>query len=368
MTLRPLLPRGECQARLQLVFPRTTFDPVLANPLAGAAVAAMIYIDAIIEDTVPFVDSNVCARPTTCLWMSDAAFRCADQLQRIAWRKAALGGKKAVANLLRSWGLSHDAWYGDNSRETLRDETFAEWLRYGAVRANPSVTTTSGRPRWALTASFADLFNPALQGEDLAAAVEGWQAGHLQPGDLVRIRAAGDRERRAHSVPVRLPTGEVRNLAPGDASLIIKAVVEQWMRARLADPVVLTISEPGEKLYVADQATLASLGLAIDTSTLLPDALLVDIGPRPAEFWIVEAVATDGPIDDGRKKELLDWATDQKIPETSCRFLTAFLSRNHHAARRRLKDLATGTFAFYADEPARELSWYELESPIGPSW
>jgi hypothetical protein len=323
----------------------------------------MIYINAVIEDTVRFTDSNVCARPTTCLWMSDEAFSCDDPLQRIAWRKAALTGKKAVARLLGSWGLSHDPWYGDNSRETLRDETFAGWLRHGAVRADPSVTTTSGRPRWALTASFADLFDPALLGDDLAAAVEAWQASHMQPGDLVRIRAAGDRERRVHSVPVRLPSGEVRSLAPGDASLIIKAVVEQWMPARLTDPIVLTISEPGEKLYVADQATLTSLGLTIDTSTLLPDALLVDIGPRPADFWIVEAVATDGPVDDVRKKQLLDWAAEQRIPEESCRFLTAFVSRNHAAARRRLKDLATGTFAFYADEPNRELSWYELDPP-----
>ena len=37
-----------------------------------------------------------------------------------------------------------------------------------------------------------------------------------------------------------------------------------------------------------------------------------------------------------------------------------FLDRNDDAARRRLKDLAVGTFAWYASEPTRELAWYDI--------
>ena len=96
-------------------------------------------------------------------------------------------------------------------------------------------------------------------------------------------------------------------------------------------------------------------------STLLPDALLVDIGETPPVFWVIEAVATDGVIDEDRKRSLLRWATQQRIPQDSCRFLSAFGSRNAPPAKRRLKDLATGTYAWYADEPDRELAWYELQ-------
>lgn len=60
------------------------------------------------------------------------------------------------------------------------------------------------------------------------------------------------------------------------------------------------------------------------------------------------------------KRDLLDWATDQGIPKGACQFLSAFGSRSSPAARRRLKDLAVGTFAWYADEPAHELAWYDL--------
>jgi len=151
-----------------------------------------------------------------------------------------------------------------------------------------------------------------------------------------------------------------RELEFGGASLILKGVVEQWAPARLANPVVLTISEPGRKILLADERRLRQLGLRIDAANLLPDCVIVDIGATPPRFWIVEAVASDGEIDETRRAELLRWAADQRIDPDSCSFLSAFISRNHTAARKRLKDLASGTFAWYLDEPERELAWYEL--------
>ena len=157
-----------------------------------------------------------------------------------------------------------------------------------------------------------------------------------------------------------LPDGEVRRLEPGTASSILKGVMEEWAPSRLADPVVLTISEPGDKVYTADGARLATLGVTIDVSNLLPDATIVDIGTTPPEFWIVEVAASDGVIDEDRRDQLLDWAEEHRIPPESCRFLTAFFSRNEPIAKRRLKDLAAGSFAWYVSEPGRELAWYEI--------
>ena len=142
--------------------------------------------------------------------------------------------------------------------------------------------------------------------------------------------------------------------------MILQGVIERWAPARLKDPVVLTISEPGAKFVTADEATMKSLGITLDPAKLLPDAVLVDVGADPVTFWIVEAVASDGEIDDDRKAALLRWARRHNIPEGSCRFLSAFASRNAGPAKRRLKDLAAGTFAWYLDEPGHELAWYEL--------
>lgn len=363
MTLRPLPTRAECIARLELVFPRAAFDTVLSNPLAGTAVAAMIYVDAVVDDEDDLPADARWARPTTCLWLSAAAYARTDPASRAAWLAAALRGKKQVRELLEGWGETFEPWYADNTRETLRDETFPKWLDDGALRPRPGIKTSSGRPRWALTASFADLFDPALVDDDLVQSIDRWRGDHMSPSGRMKAVTAQQRGDQAHVVRVELPGGGRRDLEPGEASFILKGVIEQWAPVRLADPVVLTISEPGDKVYTADAAILRRLRIAINVSTLLPDALLVDVGTTPATFWIVEAVATDGPIDEDRRRSLLSWARDQRIPEQDCRFLTAFGSRNSGPAKRRLKDLAVGTYAWYADEPTRELAWYELDPP-----
>jgi hypothetical protein len=320
----------------------------------------MIYVDAIVPDDEALPTDATWARPSMCLWLSDAAYEHADVASRSAWWKAAMGGAKKVGALLQEWGEQFEPRYADNTRETLRDETFPKWLDEGAMRVRPGIKTTSSQPRWALTVSFADLFDPLVTDDELVATIDAWRDAHMSPGGRMKALTAQQREQRTHAIRVELPDGEIRSLEPGEASVILKGVIEAWAPARLADPVVLTISEPGDKIYTADNTVLLRLGLAIDTSTLLPDAVLVDIGAAPPTFWIVEAVASDGPIDEDRKRALLRWAVSQRIPETDCRFLTAFGSRNSAPARRRLKDLAVGTYAWYADEPTRELAWYEL--------
>lgn len=364
MSWRRLPSAGECEKRLEHIFPRMAFDTVLSNPLAAWSVAAMLYVDAVVPAHGDLPADATWVRPSTVMWLSFDVYDHDDAASRAAWRDAALSGnaKRRVAELQGEWGLTFHPRYGDNSREQVRDETWPRWADEGAMRIKPGVKQTSSAPRWALTDAFADLFDPTLSGQAFLDGVETFRDEHMSPGGRVKALTARQRDDRAHAIDVTLPgSGDVRQLEPGESSLILKGVIEQWAPKRLVDPVVLTISEPGDKVYTADGATMQRLGLAIDPTTLLPDAVLVDVGATPATFWIVEAVASDGPIDEDRKRRLLRWAAEQRIPESSCRFLTAFGSRNAAPAKRRLKDLAAGTFAWYADEPDRELAWYELE-------
>lgn len=88
---------------------------------------------------------------------------------------------------------------------------------------------------------------------------------------------------------------------------------------------------------------------------------LDSFGIRPAvRFWVVEAVATDGLVTTARRDALLRWAAQQNIAADRCSFLSAFESRNAAPAKRRPKDLASGTWAWFADEPAHELAWYQF--------
>ncbi|WP_256978609.1 BsuBI/PstI family type II restriction endonuclease [Rhodococcus sp. 14-2470-1a] len=356
--MRPIITASGATERLLLIFPREAFDTVMSSPLAGAAVSALIYVDSIAtgNDSTTFW-----ARPSMVTWMSEEMRIRDSEDDRVQWREAAAKKNKDLVKVLDEWGVSTASGYADNSRETLRDETFRKWRENSAIREKAGVPKNSSKGRWALEPHFADLFDPGLAGDQLVSQVVQWRERHLSPAAKLKVQFAAQGRQTAHAVSVTLPNGAgVRTLESGKASLILKSVVEEWAATRLTTPYVVTISEPGDKVFTADAKLLTYLQITINTQALLPDALIADVGGDDVQFWFVEAVNTDGEINEARKQSLLTWATNQGINPAHCHFLTAFTSRTDPAARKRLKDLASGTYAYFADEPGHELAWYRL--------
>lgn len=287
-----------------------------------------------------------------------------DDDKRRAWYKAHLIGQAAVTALQKEWGIETGQWYATNSRETVRKGIFIIGAQYGAMSEGVGAKTNANSPRWIMRRSFAHLFDPALEGDALRKAIDAWTNTAMDPEQRLRAVIARERKSTASSIPVVLPNGEVRQLSPGESSLILKGVIEVWADQRLREPAVLTISEPGDKKAYVDERRLAAVGINVNVSDLLPDALIVDMGHRPAEFWIIEAVATGGPVDERRKQNFIEWAQTQRIRPEQLRFLNAFISRNDSAAKKHLMDLAVGTYAWYLDEPTRELAWNSIQSTI----
>ncbi|MDR6868587.1 hypothetical protein J2Y69_003206 [Microbacterium resistens] len=356
----PIVPVDEAVKRLELIFPRAAFDSVLSSPLAAASVTAMIYVGAVWDDDLE-ASGQRWIRPSMVMWLNDTELEYTGIQERDAWYTAALVGKKATAKLASTRGYSMAQRYADNTRETLRDETWPKWREHGATLFRGGMPTSFPGPRWTLTRSFAALFDPTLEGDALTSAIEAWVQTNMSTAGRMKAMSARDLARSEDAVDVVLPNGTHRQLEAGGASQILKGVIEAWAPARLSSPMVLSISEPGDKVYLIDNERLASIGISIDISKLLPDALLVDVGVNPVEFWMIEAVQTDGEISDARKADLLEWATAQGINPDHCQFLTAFSSRNSAPARRRLKDLAEGTYAWFLDEPGMELAWAPIE-------
>lgn len=360
MTQRPVIDRDAAQERLRVIFPPTAFDPVLSNPLAAAAVTAMIYVGAVVPDEGDPVPEIEWTRPSTVITMSPEALMHTSDNERQAYAAAAARQIKDVVALLADWGHDHHPWYATNTRETLRDETWPKWQGNAAARKRPGIPTSSSKPRWALAASFADLFDPTLTGDELEKAIEEWQQKHLSTGNKIKLQFASDIASAEHEIPVTIPGYGQRTLEPGLASLILKGVIEQWAVMRLGTPVVLAISQPGDKLFVMDKAKMAKVGITINVNQVLPDALIADVSTEPVSLWIIEAVATDGEINDDRKAILTEWASEVYIKAEQLQFLSAFASRNASPAKRRLKDIASGTYCWFLDDPDHELSWRQI--------
>jgi BsuBI/PstI restriction endonuclease domain/BsuBI/PstI restriction endonuclease HTH domain len=351
VTLPALLPdRASYKMRLEEILPASvTGTTASCNEIAGAAAFTLMYVGA--------VEGERQVRPLMVTQMDSQTAMLRDDEDRLAWHRAAERSAKAIETLTESWGISsRQPWYAADSREGIRDETFRVWAANGALRVDESISTTSSKPRYSFTREFAALLDPALDGAALRAAIDKWQQGHLTPTARLRSQRQREQERRRSAVIVHLPDGGFRELLVGPSSDILKGVVEEFTRY-LSQPTVLFVSQPGEKVNVVDSELLRALRLPIDQQRLLPDALIVDLDPGRDEFWFVEVVATDGPVDDDRKARLLGWAVSSGLDPGRCRFLTAFASRTSREAKKALPTLARGTFAWFLTEPDALLFW-----------
>mgnify|MGYP003279076026 FL=1 len=243
-------------------------------------------------------------------------------------------------------------WYKPNTREPIRDETIREMVRLNAVIERAGLATTSPLPRYSLQAQFADLFNPKLQGEELDLAIQKWQEDFLSATSLARV-ALSKRLVSASSdgVLVNLPNGETRKMASGPSSELAKAVVEQFAKKFMKDPAVILMSESAKKLLLKDDDLCQAIGFDVDVSTVLPDLILAELGEKQPIIVFIECVASDGPINDRRKLELLELAAKAGYKEKDCVCVTVFRDRSNSVSRKLVPSISWGTFIWYASEP-----------------
>lgn len=338
--LPPYVPRSVVAERLPLIFPEGTPNRTYCiRDLAAATVFAMLYIGAV-KGTGRYLG------PVHVYRMTDQQATAADPAARETY---------AAGVVSKKFRPSGERWYADNTREPIRDETLREGLvEIGAVIARDDLPTTSGKPRYALKADFAALFDPALQGAALEKAIADWQTRNLSKSALARvsIMRAGAAGTEA-AVPVTLPSGETRNLAPGPSSIIAKAVIEEFVPRFLGKPAVLWISESGNKVVQRDDKLAAAIGLKIEADKNLPDMILADLGPADPLLVFVEVVATDGAVTPRRQEAMFTLTDAAGFPRDQVAFVTAYEDRESAGFRKTVSALAWGSFAWFRSEPTQ---------------
>lgn len=336
--LPPYVPRDLVAERLPLIFPEGTPNRTYCvRELAASTVFAMLYIGAV-EGTGRYLG------PVHVYRMTEEQAAEGDTAARLHY---------ASAVFKKKYEPTGSRWYADNTREPIRDETLREGLvAIGAVFARTDLPTTSGLPRYAVKPDFAALFDPALDGEELEAAIGAFQQKHLSKSALARVSivragaAAG-----ASGVLVTFPNGETRQLAPGPSSIITQAVIEVFARDFLQDPAVLWLSESGNKVVARDDKLAAAIGLKIEADKNLPDIILADLGPAEPLIVFVEVVATDGAVTARRQKALFALTDEAGFAREQVAFLTAYQDRESAGFRKTVSGLAWGSFAWFVSEP-----------------
>lgn len=284
-------------------------------------------------------------RPSQVTDMTNAQMSLQSDDEREAWCKHMLSNKKK--------DKPADAWYAPNTREQVRDDA----IRYGlvpvrAVVEKAGVPTTSSKPRYALSASFALLFDPALAGTALDSAIEAWQKRHLSKAALARqVLLKSGAAASASAVNIALPNGTTINLSSGPSSVITKAVIEHFSKHFLHEPALLWVSESSNKIF--DDALAKSLGIKIDASANLPDVILVDMGDDDGiAIVFIEVVHSDGPINQLRKDALEAIAVEAGFEVENLMYVTAFADRGSGSPFKTLVNtLAWDTYVWFASEP-----------------
>lgn len=356
MTLPVVPPVPLILERLSLIFPEgTEHRNYVVRTMAANTVFVMLYVGAV-EGADRFL------RPSQVTDMSDAQAELLGDDDREAWTKLSLSSTK---------DRPANTWYKSNTREPIRDETLRLGLiPLGAVVERTDLPTTSAKPKYALARDFVPLFDEALVGEALDSAIASWRKAHLSQAALARMHLVREgRSRSKDAVVVTFPNGETRSMKAGKSSVIAKAVIEEYATRFLKDPVVLWLSESGNKVVQQDDTLAKRLKLHIDPSKALPDIILVDLGEQVdgSELLVVfvEVVASDGPVHAHRKKALTDLAIQAGFELTSLRFLTAFEDRSDPVFKKAVSDLAWDTAAWFVSEPDKVVLLESLAQPLG---
>lgn len=337
MSLPPLLPVEEIQKRLEVIFPPgcASFRSQVVGLAAARSVLAALYIGA-----VPGIEKWMAPRHT--VRMDDQRAKGGTAGERLAYYK----NPQPIAK----------RWYAENTRE-LRDKVWRKGLiPLNGMIEKSGVATTSQEGRYILSSHFAALFDPVLVDPPFTAAAEAWGKKYLSRAAIARaeaLRVSGFAS--GNKLAIAFPNKETLLIRADESGAITKSVCEIFAYRFLKEPQVIWVSHSGSKVSKSFEALEKTFNLKFNAAKVLPDILLVDLAPPGREerpiFVFVEVVATDGPVDEQRKEELLKIITDQGYEPTDALFVTAFAERPHKGAVRCMRDIAWDSFVWFMNEP-----------------
>lgn len=349
-TLPPFVTLLFVRERLSMIFPESFPDrSILVGEMAARMVFVALY-GAFVEG------KNRYFRPSTVIRFGFPQAERGTDEERLMWITSChTPGYKAVGQ-----------WYADNTREPLRDDLIRNRaVPIGLILKREGVAPTSPAPIYCLSESFAKLFDPANDGENLVELISLWQERNLDPMVLQRMRLLRRTGMKEGQVMVVMPTtGTSLRLPPGEASIITRDVCEALLEQIMISPVVVHVSTSEVKVFRELSGEAEDIGLHISSSAELPDIVAADTGYEDGlRLVFIEVVHSDGPVTELRKEALFKIAADAGIPRKHVRMITAFEDRNSYPFKKRVSEIARDSDVWFRSEPGLLVRLIELGKP-----
>lgn len=193
--------------------------------------------------------------------------------------------------------------YAENTRETVRKHSLKYLVDAGLVVQNaddPNRVTNSGLNNYTLAYSFKHLLDAYLSNTDLY--TEQLQ-NFIDTVTIERRESIKKLKRDNVTISTSSLTSSL-TLSPGDHNIIEKFIVEDIFEKNYPSFEIVYIGDTAEKDLFVNTSICSVIGLNVDVHTKIPD--VIGYVADTKTILLFEAVASSGPIDELRKKELLD--------------------------------------------------------------
>lgn len=230
--------------------------------------------------------------------------------------------------------------YKPNSRETIRRQTIHQFEQARVVDRNPDEPdrpTNSGKNAYRLTEEAAEVLK-AFGTTDFDKAV----ATFIE--QFGTLKAAYERARATHQIPLRLADGTIMYLSPGEHNTLQVAIIEDFGPRFAPGAMVVYVGDTAKKHVIYDRDQLDRIGVPITEHDKLPDVVLFD--PPKNWLFLIEAVTSHGPVSPKRHREIEAFLKGCKAERV---YVTAFLTIGDF--RKYAADIAWETEVWIAATP-----------------
>ena len=146
---------------------------------------------------------------------------------------------------------------------------------------------------------------------------------------------------------------KVKELAYSSHTTLIQACCDYYIPHFLSDYSIVYIDDgDGDRITAEQQQKLKEAGLEITLGDAMPDILLWCRSKD--SLWVVEAVTSDGEVDEHKMKNLLEFC--KRYGKTSIGFTTAYMTWKKAAERQKQtkNNLAAGSYIWIMEDGSKQ--------------
>lgn len=272
---------------------------------------------------------------------------------RSKWRQAG-SPLMGITPIIEFIAAKHGVRYAPNTRETVRDEAVKHFVEYGLLLRNPDRPdrpVNSGKTVYQIEPQALRLLR--------AYGTREWSsllAEYLQVRSAILVEL--QRRRSLARIPVVISGGMALTLSPGGQNPLIRDIVHEFCSRFAPGGEVLYLGDAEDKFIHLASERMRELGVRLSPAAKIPDVIVYD--QKRNWLLLIEAVASAGPVDGKRRKELKELFAGCKAGLV---FVTCFETRK--AMQGFLSQIAWESEVWIADDPDH-LIHFNGERYLGP--